>query len=69
MVGLTTIDAVVSPVFHSKEPTPVAVKVTDSPLQIVWSSPAETIGLGLMVKETGVLPETHETKFNKYDSA
>ena len=37
---------------HTYEVAPVAVNDTELPLQIVWSAPALTVGLGLTVIKT-----------------
>ena len=46
----------VPPCDHEYVPPPVAVRLTELPLQIAWSAPANAVGTGKMVAVTDVLP-------------
>ena len=61
--GFTSIVGVVSPLFHKKFVPPDAESATESPKQMVWSSPASALtGVGItVIKDISVKPPSLET--------
>jgi hypothetical protein len=50
-VGFTVIAAVAAPVLHKYVPPPLAVKVVELPLQIVFVPVIDAVGIGFTVTD------------------